>query len=162
MPEQQINLYLYDGKVITMNDGRPSLAPSNVPRPVQFAPMTSGGKSRGFDDMTFLQLLSELHDLEGQFHWRLHGGYRPTNCARLGANGNSAAKTDAGGFPDSPPGGVFVRLFRVHLVGIPLGIGCIGVRPMWASPSRWCWWRCIYRLYLGGPGAGHAAEWRRT
>jgi len=48
--------------------------------------------------MTFLQLLSELHDLEASSIGRLHGGYRPTNCARLGANGTAPQRPDAGGF----------------------------------------------------------------
>jgi lipopolysaccharide export system permease protein len=70
-PNKRINLFLYDGKVVSMSEGRPTVV-NFEELPVEFDLMPTDQRKQKprIDDMTFLQLLSELHDLESHFSWQ--------------------------------------------------------------------------------------------
>jgi lipopolysaccharide export system permease protein len=119
-----INVYFYNGKIITMSEGRsfPGAFEEYV-APIPLVRTDPRQLKPKIDDMTFLQLLNELHDLESRFAWQTS---RNSSAEQLRAARHQYEQRRKDLMP---------VIFQIHrqvafsfacfgftLVGIPLGI----------------------------------------
>jgi len=119
-----INLYLYDARILSMNQGKGTPAVSDLVVHLDSNQSHKPGSQPKLSDMTFLQLWTELHDVEKRFSLPLA---RKLTASELRAAKRQLAKERA---DITTPIRVHLHrqvafsfaCFGFTLVGIPLGI----------------------------------------
>jgi hypothetical protein len=112
-----INLYLFDAKILSMNQGKGTPAVSDLIVHLDSKQSQKPGSRPRLSDMTFLQLWNELHDLEKQLSMPL-ARRLTTNELRVVKQQLAKERADITTISASSSAGrIFVRMFRSLWLG---------------------------------------------